>query len=42
VSAHFPCEVFREKPFKKEIPEKMVTSMLFSNALFIHPFLGSK
>jgi hypothetical protein len=42
VSAYFPREVFREKPFKAEILEKMVTFMLFWDPLFIPPFLGSK
>jgi hypothetical protein len=41
VSAHFPCEVSREKLFKAEILEKMMTSMLFRDPLFIPPFLGS-
>jgi hypothetical protein len=41
VSAHFPCEVSREKLFKAEILEKIVTSMMFRDPLFIPPFLGS-
>jgi hypothetical protein len=42
VSAHFLHEVSREKPFKEEIPEKIVTSMLFRDPLLIPPFLGNK
>jgi hypothetical protein len=41
VSAHFPCEVSREKLFKAEILEKMVTSMMSRDSFFIPPFLGS-
>jgi hypothetical protein len=41
VSSHFPREFSREKLFKAEILEKMVTSMLFRNTLFILPFLNS-
>jgi hypothetical protein len=36
VSAHFPCDVSREKHFNAEILEKMVTSMLFRDP-YLHP-----